>query len=133
MNAEDLDEMYQKTIEQVEELNEKIKEHAKQNPTQYIPTLFIGGSADGQWRNIPEHAVYVDVPIIYPAPVQYKPKGTHPDVTIEDDRYSRVILQDTTQRYSVMVLNLDNVIQQLIQGYRKQGIHPLDSIESMKH
>ena len=126
MNADDLDEMYKKLdamTEKMESLNEKMKEHDRQNPTQYISTLFIGGSADGQWRNIPERAAYHDVHIIFPPVTRYEPTGTYPDVTLQKhhERYCRVTLQDNTQRYSVMVLKgtQDNVIEQLIQGYRK--------------
>ena len=92
-------------------------------PTRYVRTLFIGGCADGKWHNIPEYEVNWDVPIIQPPLVRYEPIGTYPDVTLQGhyDSYCRVTLQDNTQRYSVMVLKgiQDNVIEQLIQGYRK--------------
>ena len=111
--------------EQIERLNQKMREDAKQNPIQYVSRLFMGGSVDGQWLDIPERTDVFDVTRIIPLFSLYRTNESYPEriscVPTPIDRYIRYVLQDDAQRYSVMILadTQGNIIQQLIQGYRK--------------
>ena len=111
--------------EQIERLNQKVKEDVTRNPTKYVSRLFIGGSADGQWLDIPERTDVFDVPRIIPLFSLYRTNESYPEriscMPTPIDRYIRYVLQDDAPRYSVMILAdpQGNIIQQLIQGYRK--------------
>lgn len=59
----------QSLIDKLDSINTFTKE---MNPVQKRLTLFIGGIADGQWIEIPEHTPYWDIPIPLPSVLSYR-------------------------------------------------------------
>ena len=85
--------------------------------------LLIGGTRDGEWIVVQEGQPLVDCPAIWQMPMPRRlDEMAAPDaaVTFEVDRYYRTTLNaDDGTRHPVYVLQGVNLIEELLNGYRR--------------
>ena len=84
--------------------------------------LFVGGSADGERREVPRGAPYCTVYEKLPVRIApYTARDASVTIPIKHEQYRREWLQDGRRRYAVMVLDRPefSLIEALLDGYRR--------------